>query len=103
LTEITVVRRDAEFGDTNRGARCAEAVSRGIVSVSVPVRPDSGVVVATDIGGAALEPAPPPLHAAIPLATRRRTEPNATARVFIVMTPLWQIANARIPRAAYRC
>jgi hypothetical protein len=103
-----VVRSDAEFGETNRGERCDALVLRGIVSVSVPVAPDSGVLVGPSTGAAVAtgdtaEPPPPPLHAAIPLATKRRTEPNATARVFIVMTPLWQIVDGRIPRAAYDC
>ena len=46
---------------------------------------------------------PPPLHAAMPLAISRRTDPNATARVFIVLAPLWQVVDARIPRAACGC
>ena len=108
FTVFTVVRRIAEFGDTNRGERCDALGLRGIVSVSVPVGPDIGLFVGPVTGAGVAtsdtaEPPPPPLHAAIPLATKRRTEPNATARVFIVMTPLWQRVDARIPRAACGC
>jgi hypothetical protein len=81
---ITVIFIEAVFDETNRGERLSDcAAVRGIVSVTVPVFPESGVVVAgAETGGATADPPPPPPQAAMPPAMTI-TEPATSVRVFM--------------------